>query len=382
MIETALISTPSRANDFIFGRPLLERLMILCERAGIRRFVIETPVFGRHEAQAALGRFRGKPTVCLVESLADATEDIDPSTTCIRFTGNLVMAQSNLRRALAQYTESAGAALTINSADPEQGGAITIGPLRNLLNGEARGAARSERMVEGVLPFALNGRPEDRREAEVRLARAVRNESLATDAPMARWFDRRLSWRVSLPLARRRIAPNAVTLTNTTLGFGCAALLASNSYWLRLLGAALFVASITLDGVDGEVARLRMVETRFGDKLDVITDNLVHVAIFTGVMIGCYRLNHSAAYLYLLVILLVGFGLCAFVVDRALRVGGDSIGPWISKVERATGRDFAYIILLLALGNRLPWFAWTATIGSYAFAFVLWGLTTRQRQRS
>jgi phosphatidylglycerophosphate synthase len=382
VIETALIRAPSRAKDFIFGRPLLERLMILCERAGIRRFVIETPVSARHEAQAALGRFRDNPAVCLVESLADATEDIDPATTCVRFSGNLVMAQSNLRSTLAQYAASPVGTLTINSADPEQGGAIMVGSLRDLLDGEAVQAARPNRMMTGVLPFALNGRPEDRREAEVRLARAVRNESLTTDAPMARWLDRRLSWRVSLPLARRRIAPNAVTLANTALGFGCAAMLASTSYWLRLLGAALFVVSITLDGVDGELARLRMVETRFGGKLDVFTDNLVHVAIFAGLMIGCYRLNHSAAYLYLLLILLIGFGLCAVSVDRALRVAGDSTGRWISKVERATGRDFAYLVLILALANRLAWFAWTAAIGSYAFALVLRILTNRQQQRS
>src|SRR5271155_3421840 len=105
--------------------------MIVCERAGIRRFVIETPVSARHETQAALGRFRDNPAVCLVESLAEATGDLDPSTACLRFTGNLVMAQSNLRRALAQYGSSPGGALTFSSADPEKGGAIMVGPLRN-----------------------------------------------------------------------------------------------------------------------------------------------------------------------------------------------------------------------------------------------------------
>ncbi|MGH7879835.1 MAG: CDP-alcohol phosphatidyltransferase family protein, partial [Candidatus Binataceae bacterium] len=245
------------------------------------------------------------------------------------------------------------------------------------------GAVPVNWMAAGVLPFALNGRPEDRTEAEVRLARSVRNESLATDAPLARWVDRRASWRVSLPLARHRIAPNAVTLANTALGFGCAAMLASTSYWLKLVGALLFVLSITLDGVDGELARLRLVESKFGGQLDVFTDNLVHIAIFAGLMVGCYRLDHSAAYLYLLLILLIGFGLCAVSVNRAMRVAGDdSTGKWLSRVERATGRDFAYIVLVLAIANRLAWFAWTAALGTYAFAIVLWILTDRQRQRS
>ena len=83
------------------------------------------------------------------------------------------------------------------------------------------------------------------------------------------------------------------------LGFGCAAMLASVSYWIRLAGAILFLVSITFDGVDGELARLRMVESKFGGQLDVFTDNLVHVAIFAGLMTGCYRVSHSPAYLYL-----------------------------------------------------------------------------------
>jgi phosphatidylglycerophosphate synthase len=356
--------------------------MILCERAGIRRFVIETPGGAREETLEAMGRFRDFASVRIIDSFSGASFDLDPSTTCVLFTGNLVMAPSNLREALARYASLSHQTLTINSADPEQGGAIIVGPLNTLIAAGASGPIWRDERSKPVLPFALNGRPEDREEAEARLARAVRKESSATDAPMARWLDRRLSWRVSLPLARRRIAPNAVTLANTMLGFACAAMLATTGYWLRLVGAALFVVSITLDGVDGELARLRLVETKFGGRLDIFTDNLVHVAIFAGLMIGCYRASHSAAYLYLLLILVAGFGLCAFTTNRALSVASDTTGRWISKVERATGRDFAYIVLVLALLNRLHWFAWAAAIGSYVFAIVLWFLTNRQRQPS
>jgi phosphatidylglycerophosphate synthase len=382
VIETALITAPPRENESIFGRPLLERLMILCERAGITRFVIEAPMPQRADTRAALGRFRDNPAVGLVDSLERVGERLDPSTVCIRFSGNLVMAQSDLGQALARYAAMPAGTLTIPSTDPERGGAIMVGPLRNLLSANLDSAEARTRSMTGVLPFSLNGRPEDRTEAELRLARSIRHESLATDALMARVLDRRISWRISLWLARWRIAPNAVTLANTALGFGCAAMLASTSYWTRLVGAILFLVSITLDGVDGELARLRMVESRFGGQLDVFTDNLVHVAIFAGLMAGCYRTNHSAVYLYLLVILLTGFGFCAISVNRALRVAGAATGQWISRVERATGRDFAYVLLILALLNRLSWFAWTAALGTYGFALVLWLLTTRRLQQA
>ena len=379
MIETALITIPSRANDLIFGRPLLERLMILCERAGIRRFVLQGHAELREATRIALGRFRDNPSVALVDTLNQANSGLDPAAVGVRFNGNLVLSPSILRKALDQYRSSPGATVNVVSTDSEHGGSISVGPLQSLINDGIRLDPTAIKLPSAsVLPFALNGRPEDREEAEIRLARAIRNESLTTDALMARALDRRVSWRISLRLARLRVAPNTVTLANTALGFGCAGMLASSSYWLRLAGAVLFLVCITLDGVDGELARLRMVETKFGGQLDVFTDNLVHIAIFAGLMIGCYRVSHSAAYGYLLVILLIGFGFCGIAVNRALNVVGEATSRWISQVERATGRDFAYIVVVLALIDRLAWFAWTAAIGTYGFALALWILTSRQ----
>jgi phosphatidylglycerophosphate synthase len=89
------------------------------------------------------------------------------------------------------------------------------------------------------------------------VARSIRDETKAKDAPLARWVDRRLSWRLSYCLARTALKPNHVTIVNTLLGF-LSGYLFTMGYSARVAGALLFLLVVTLDGGDGEVARLKM----------------------------------------------------------------------------------------------------------------------------
>ena len=168
-----------------------------------------------------------------------------------------------------------------------------------------------------------------------------------------------------------------VTIANTIFGLGAAWMLSVPNYAVRLLATIFFLISIMIDGVDGELARLKMRETKFGGTLDIVTDNVVHVAIFVGLLVGCYRADLSAAYLYLIPILLGGFAMCAYATWRAFKYKGDEAARWLDTIDRWSGRDFAYLLVVLALYNRLEYFAWGAAFGSYAFAAALIWLTNQ-----
>lgn len=217
------------------------------------------------------------------------------------------------------------------------------------------------------------------RAAEKMLLGSLRKK---TDGFLAYWFDRRISTAISRYLVRTEVTPNQISLFTLVPSVGGAALIAFPSALVSGLGAILFLISTIIDGCDGEVARLKYLDSARGAQLDLLCDNVGLVALFLGIIVHVYSEIPGPELLYAGIAIIGGL-ITAMVVDfllisgpRIRRGGGNGLlTPGEAKrreiYERLTGRDFAYLLPVVAFTKTLSWFVWATAIGVNVFWIVL-----------
>jgi phosphatidylglycerophosphate synthase len=249
---------------------------------------------------------------------------------------------------------------------------LAVGRLRDLINPPATSGAAAS--LGGLLPFALDGRVDDPSEGERRIGATLRHETAWKDGFLAHHLDRRISWRIALRLARTAVTPNQVTVANTALGLFAAAAIAMGGYWPPLIGVLLLLVSVTIDGVDGELARMKLAQSAFGGMLDAVTDSIVNFAMFVGVAIAAYKIG-GPLYTKLFGLFMVG---CILSAGTAFWVSRTRAQDSQSLLEKLTSRDFVYALIPFAIIGRMDLMMWVATAGSFVFPLLLWSLTFRR----
>jgi phosphatidylglycerophosphate synthase len=229
----------------------------------------------------------------------------------------------------------------------------------------------------------------DVRVAEQRLLRSLVKD---TDGFMARHVERPISLQIARRLASTAVTPNQITIASAAIGlFGAPFFLSAFWPW-QTVGALLFLTHSIVDGCDGELARLKFQESRWGGVLDFWGDNVVHIVTFACMAIG-WSLSVAALWPLLLgaAAALGTLGSATFVYWRLMRVKDDG-GPLFTSVstapdnrlarllDAASRRDFIYLVLVLALFGKSNWFLLLAALGAPIFFILLVFLAVRERR--
>jgi phosphatidylglycerophosphate synthase len=192
----------------------------------------------------------------------------------------------------------------------------------------------------------------------------------SSDGWVDRVFNRPMGRPLSKWLVHTSATPNAISVVSTLIGLVAAALFATGNPGLGVVAGIVFQISAIVDCVDGDVARAVFKETAIGKWVDLVGDQVVHVAVFAGIAAGCVADGEGAAAGWLGVSAAIGAACSFLVVLRGMRLvrerGGGS-GVIQRVLDAVTNRDFSVLVLALALVDRLVWFLWLAGIGIHVF---------------
>ena len=109
------------------------------------------------------------------------------------------------------------------------------------------------------------------------------------DGFVSRFLNRPISRRITHFLLKFPIDPNAWTISIFVLPLIACVFLVRGDYISIVIGAAIFQAFSILDGCDGEIARAKNLESKFGERLDYFSDFVASVLYVLALGLGLHR---------------------------------------------------------------------------------------------
>ena len=179
---------------------------------------------------------------------------------------------------------------------------------------ELAGERRARTVDVTGMPWLDVDTPEALREAERRL---MRDQGRKTrDGPVARHLNRPVSRWLSRYLVRTTVTPNQVSLASWILSCVAAGLMALGGYPALAAGGVLAQLASIIDGCDGEIARLKYSQSKFGGWFDAVLDRYADAFLLFGLM--WHEFASTGAYLPLLLgfAAIVGSFLNSYTADK------------------------------------------------------------------
>ncbi|MEP6603022.1 MAG: CDP-alcohol phosphatidyltransferase family protein [Spartobacteria bacterium] len=193
------------------------------------------------------------------------------------------------------------------------------------------------------------------------------------DGLVSRYLNRPISRYITRYLLEWSIHPSAWTMSIFVLPMLACAFLLRGDYGSIVIGTAMYQLYSILDGCDGEIARARNLESKFGEWLDNTCDLISSIFFLMALGIGIRRPGEA-------LICAAAIGTSEYLLSRGVRESastssavGQTLYPrhrgmvegsgllalgegFVSAIFQATKRDVAiFVFFLLALFDRPNW---------------------------
>lgn len=201
------------------------------------------------------------------------------------------------------------------------------------------------------------------------------------EGPISKNINRRFSHSITKILVNTPFSPNQITLISLLLSFLSAIMLANAHYLFVVMGGILAQMASIIDGVDGEIARVKFLASGFGGWFDTVVDRYGDVAIVTGAIIGIYIKDQSFLTVMVGVLALSGSILSSYSAHTFKTAFGKSFKSGKQKsLSVPSGRDVRlFLIFIGAITNLiLPALIMIAFLTHYSILYKL--LLTRMRE--
>ena len=173
------------------------------------------------------------------------------------------------------------------------------------------------------------------------------------DGFVSRFLNRPISRRITSVLLKFPIHPSTWTISIFILPLVASAFLIRGDYVSIVIGAAIFQVFSILDGCDGEIARAKNLESKFGERLDYFCDFTASLLYVLALGLGRHRTSEAIV--------------CAVLItanEWLLRVGKSRISVASSTLHEsfyARHRTMIGHSGLLNLGERFVWWLFQLT---------------------
>lgn len=174
------------------------------------------------------------------------------------------------------------------------------------------------------------------------------SSSKTNDGLISTYLNRRISNWITSKIVNYPITPNQISVVAFLISVIASLIIVKQGYFFLVLGALLAQLSSILDGCDGEVARLKLLSSKYGGWFDQVLDRYGDLFIITGLTFHTYLLHETLA------VFIIGF----------IAVGGKIILSYTAYVYDSVifkhnnfriGRDITIFIILVGAIMNIPY---------------------------